>query len=104
MDPTPFQLFNYKNTLKHFNTLIDDNKYVAGDDLTIADISLLASSTVLAINDFKDINDLPKVKSWYERLKNELPYFNEVNGEIPTLFKQLIDQKQPFYQHNKQFK
>ena len=99
MEPTEFQLLNFKNTLKLFNTLIGDKPYVTGNELTIADISLLASTTVLAINDFKDIEELPQLKSWYKRLENELDYFEEVNGDVQDGFKKLIEEKQPFYLH-----
>ena len=97
IDPTPFQVTNYKNTLALFDTLIGDNKYVTGDELTIADISFLATSTVLTINEFKDIDQLLNLKGWYERLKEELPYFNEVNEDANNLFRTMVENKQIFY-------
>ncbi|XP_054159968.1 uncharacterized protein LOC128958178 [Oppia nitens] len=88
VDPTPFQLTNYKNTIKQMDQLIGDNKYLAGNELTIADISALATSTVFCINDFEDLNDnVSHLKSWYNRLSHELPYFAEVNEPGIALFK-----------------
>lgn len=100
IEPTEQQLIDYKNSLKVFNTLIGDNKYVTGNDVTIADLSLLASTTILSINNFKDIKELPNLKAWYERLTHDLPYFQEVNGDIPQQYRQLIEQKQTFYKQN----
>jgi len=94
VEPTDFQLTTYKSNLKLMDRLIGDKRYLSGDVLTIADISALASSTVLMFNDFQDVNDLPQLKAWYERLEKELPYFNEVNGHIPKIIKKLIALKQ----------
>ena len=101
IDPSESQINNYKNQIKLLDTLIGDQPFVCGSELTIADITLLASSTALSINNFQDIKDLPKVKTWYERLKNCLPYFEEVNGHIPGLYKQFVESKQLFYNPDK---
>jgi glutathione S-transferase len=45
-------------------------KYVAGDQVTIADISLACSMTVLEAIQF-NLNDYSLVKEWYQRFKNE---------------------------------
>lgn len=47
-------------------------KYVAGDDVTIADISLGCSMVVLEAIKF-DLNPYPLVKKWYETYKQENP-------------------------------
>ncbi|CAG2171954.1 unnamed protein product, partial [Oppiella nova] len=60
--PTDQQITNYKNSLKLIDTLIGNNKYVAGGEhLTIADLSVLATTTLLSINDFEDFNDHPNL-------------------------------------------
>ena len=76
--------------MKLLDTLIGDNKYVAGNELTIADLSVLASTTILEINDYKDLNDFPNVKAWFDRLRKELPYYEEVNGDLDKVFQQII--------------
>ena len=97
IEPNEQQITNYKNTLKVFNTLIRDKKYVSGDELTIADLALLSTSTILSINDFQDIKELPNLSSWYERLSKGLPYFEEVSGDVPDQYKQLMRRKQTYY-------
>jgi glutathione S-transferase len=62
------------------DAIIGDNNYVTGDELTIADLSLLASSTVFAIANF-DLSDYKNVENWIKRLQNELDYYEEINGD-----------------------
>ena len=92
-EPTEQQLTNFKNNLKILDTLIGSNKYVAGNDLTIADLSVLASTTILEINDFKDLNEYPNIKRWFDKLRKELPYYEEVNGGVAETFRQMAQKK-----------
>jgi glutathione S-transferase len=62
------------------DAIIGDNNYVTGDELTIADLSLLASSTVFAIANF-DLSGYKNVENWIKRLQNELDYYEEINGD-----------------------
>ena len=92
-EPTEQQVTNFKNNLKLLDTLIGDNKYVAGNELTIADLSIVATITTLAINDFKDLADAPNVKRWLDRLTKELPYYEEINGGVGEAMKERLAQK-----------
>ena len=89
-EPTEQQMTNYKNILKLLDTLIGDNKYVTGDELTIADLSVLASTTVLENTDYKDLADVPNLKAWFDRIRKELPYYEEVNGGVREIVKELV--------------
>jgi glutathione S-transferase len=62
------------------DAIIGDNNYVTGDELTIADLSLLASSTVFAIANF-DLSGYKNVENWIKRLQNELDYYEEISGD-----------------------
>lgn len=58
---------------------VKNNSYVAGDNLTVADFSLI--STVTTIQKFLgqfDAGRFPKLLAWIERMSN-LPYFEEAN-------------------------
>ena len=90
---TEQQLTNFKNNLKLLDTLIGSNKYVAGNDLTIADFSVLASTSVLEIKDFKDLDEYPNVKRWFDGLRKELPYYEEVNRGLAHMFRQKLANK-----------
>ncbi|XP_016958513.1 glutathione S-transferase 1 [Drosophila biarmipes] len=61
-------------------TFLTGHDYIAGNQLTIADFSLVTSITALAV--FVDIDPVkyPKVTAWIKRLET-LPYFEEANGK-----------------------
>jgi glutathione S-transferase len=64
-----------KDTLKQFDTLMMDKKYVAGENLTVADLSLLSTITSLMALDF-DYSSHANVTKWINRLQAELPYYD----------------------------
>ena len=68
----------FNDTMKLLDQLIGNNKYVAGSDLTIADLSVLASTNSLIILDM-DLSPYPNFKTWITGLTEELPYFDEIN-------------------------
>ncbi|CAG2181654.1 unnamed protein product [Oppiella nova] len=88
VEPTESALKNFKKNFNVLNDFIGNNKYVAGNELTIADLSYLATISTLAINDYKDLDEFPNVKNWFFRVQKELPYFDDVNGKVPELWKQ----------------
>ena len=92
-EPTEQQRKNFDNSLKLLDTLIGSNNYVTGDDLTIADLSLFASTTMLGLNDYKDVEEYSNVKAWFQRLQKELPYYEEVNGGVVEHFKARIQEQ-----------
>ncbi|XP_043643103.1 glutathione S-transferase 1-like [Drosophila teissieri] len=71
-------------------TFLTGHDYIAGDQLTIADFSVITSIPALAV--FADIDPVkyPKITAWIKRIE-ELPYFEEACGkgarELDTLFK-----------------
>ncbi|KAL1476402.1 hypothetical protein MTO96_036528, partial [Rhipicephalus appendiculatus] len=77
---------NYVKGLEH---LIGDGKFAVGDTFTLADIAL-TSRVVLAIENFADPAKFPKLASYYERIKREQPYFEEVyRGSIDQVNRNL---------------
>ncbi|XP_055634967.1 glutathione S-transferase 4-like [Toxorhynchites rutilus septentrionalis] len=54
-------------------------RYVAGNGLTIADISMMASASVLVACKFS-LEKFPKVFAWYETCKKELVGYQDVMG------------------------
>ncbi len=91
VEPTEAQVKSFKDNLKLFDTLIGSNRYVATNAVTIADLSLLTTVSNLFLTDY-DITDYPNVKEWFERLKSELSYFEEINGEkLKMQLKEVIE-------------
>ena len=69
-----------QDAIKILDYFLDGHKYVAGDQLTLADFAVLNSLSMLEIIDY-DIAPWKNVKQWYEQLKNELPYYDEVTRD-----------------------
>ncbi|KAL1468332.1 hypothetical protein MTO96_041550 [Rhipicephalus appendiculatus] len=62
-----------ENYVKGLEYLIGDGKFAVGDTFTLADIAL-TSRAVVAIENFVD----PKLSNYYERVKRQQPYFEEI--------------------------
>ena len=67
-----------KDNLKLLEQLIGDKKYLVGDQVTLADLSILASTRGLISMDH-DLTELPNFKRYATTLPNELAYFDEIN-------------------------
>lgn len=86
MEPSEDKVNKYKETLKLIDTLIGDNNYLTGDELTIADLTILATTMGIEGKGFGSAGDsllsgdYPNAKRWIEKLKTELPYYEEING------------------------
>lgn len=59
-------------------TLLEGSTYVAGDELTLADLSIIA--TISSANVLVPIasNRFPKITEWMSRMQ-QLPYYHEAN-------------------------
>ncbi|CAG2170513.1 unnamed protein product [Oppiella nova] len=68
----------FNDTIKLLDQLIGNNKYVAGSDLTIADLSLLATTNTLIVLGV-DVSSYPNFKTWITGLTKELSYFDEIH-------------------------
>ncbi|TMW42678.1 hypothetical protein DOY81_012243 [Sarcophaga bullata] len=71
-----------------FNTFLEGHKFATGDNVTIADISLLASITNFEATTF-DIGKYPNVARWYEECKKVVPGYKE-NLEDWLSFKKYV--------------
>ncbi|XP_060520798.1 uncharacterized protein LOC132698622 [Cylas formicarius] len=60
--------------------ILNKREYVAGKQLTIADLSILATTTTAVAAVPLDENKFPKVSAWLNRLK-QLPYYKKANEE-----------------------
>ncbi|CAG2178744.1 unnamed protein product, partial [Oppiella nova] len=78
VDPPEDKVTNLKNNLKVLDQIIGANHYVTGNQLTIADLSLLATGTYLDWAEL-DISEFTNYKRWYTTVQKELPYFDEIN-------------------------
>ena len=98
------------NALSFFSLFLSEHDYAAGEHMTIADLSLLASassmevrkSTKLQINFILNITfnykqgvapnifkDHPKIKEWIDRCKNQITDYHELNQVGVDIFGQM---------------
>ena len=77
------------DTLKKLESIyLADNKYIAGDNITIADLFAMGEITMVYYTTKFDFDKYPKVKAYIERL-GENPVINKVNQPVITFLDQL---------------
>ncbi|XP_057377264.1 glutathione S-transferase 1-like [Daphnia carinata] len=75
--------------LRFFNMFVSDRDFAAGDHLTIADLSLVASASTMERVNPKIFDDYPKIKEWMERCKNQIPDYHDLNQVGAEIFGQI---------------
>ncbi|SPP80476.1 glutathione S-transferase D2-like [Drosophila guanche] len=66
------------------NTFLEGQKYVAGSQLTIADISILATISTIEAVDF-DLTKYPNVDRWYANAKKVTPGWEETRPGLDIM-------------------
>lgn len=85
------KLKKIEEAMDFLNTVLDNQNYVAGHHLTIADISLIATISTIEVIDI-DINKFPNVKKWIEKAKRTIPGY-DINESGLADFKRFIESK-----------
>ncbi|KAH8370449.1 hypothetical protein KR093_003572 [Drosophila rubida] len=73
-------------------TLLDNNNYVAGTHLTIADFSFITTIVTLMVFLVPDSEKYPKLNAWLKRIK-ELPYYEEASGAGAAQLESMLKSK-----------
>lgn len=85
----PEKLKKVESAMELFDTFLKDSKYAAGNEITLADFSLVASvSTFVGLG--YDISKYPNVAKWFELCKETVPGYslNQAGvDEFVTYFK-----------------
>lgn len=77
--PTAAEVIAYEeNVLNGIEHLVGDGKYVVGDKLTLADLTIISHLVMTLEIDCIDHSKYPKLVSYYKSMKTELPYFEEI--------------------------
>ncbi|XP_048001479.1 glutathione S-transferase 1-1-like [Leguminivora glycinivorella] len=84
------KLQKIEEALKFLDTFLEGQKYVAGPNLTIADLSLIASVSSFEATDI-DFKKYSNVKRWYETVKSTAPGYQEANEKGLEAFKALVN-------------
>lgn len=85
-DPEKFK--KIEEAFEFFNIFLENSKFVAGNHLTIADISLLATVSSYEAASF-DLNKYANVARWYNSVKNSAPG-HEINQAGIEAFKKFF--------------
>ncbi|XP_022208466.2 glutathione S-transferase T2-like [Drosophila obscura] len=87
-----------QNAFELLNTFLEGQAYVAGSQLTIADISILATISTFELVDI-DLKKYPNVARWYANAKKVTPGWEE-NLEGLLSRKQLFEEIKPEFKKN----
>nr|XP_050024352.1 glutathione S-transferase 4-like [Dermacentor andersoni] len=93
--PTTMEIAVFEDTVvKGLEHLIGDGPFAAGDELTLADLCIIANLAVAFTNGFIDLAKFPALLDYYGRVSEALPYFSEVFADAVEIvhrrWKQLI--------------
>uniref|UniRef100_A0A646QF26 GST-D1 n=1 Tax=Hemiscolopendra marginata TaxID=943146 RepID=A0A646QF26_9MYRI len=91
--PGQAELDKINDYLKMLDTILEQTPYAAGEQMTIADISLLVTVTSLEALEIDYESSFPKVYKWVQKLKREIPMYDEVNQPGLDAFTQFIQKK-----------
>lgn len=86
---SPVALDKLKEVAGILDTLLKDKKYFVGDSRTIADLSMYALFTLADLVDF-NWSKYENLNAWYQLIKSELPYDEEINGLPLKTFKERV--------------
>nr|WCC58221.1 glutathione S-transferase [Pharsalia antennata] len=87
----PEKLEKLNEAFKFLDGFLTDSEYAAGDKLTLADLSLVATVSTCEVIGF-DLSPYKNVNRWYAKVKATAPGYEEANGKNVLIFKQLVDQ------------
>lgn len=78
-------------SLKILEKLLATDPFVVGSQLTIADICLALTVSCVEIFTSSFTSDkYPKIWSWLERVRQTIPFFDEMNAEYPHKIRQIM--------------
>ncbi|XP_054711899.1 glutathione S-transferase theta-1-like [Uloborus diversus] len=83
---------NFVKVLKNIEKgFLKDKNYLCGDEISVADIFCSCEIEQPLIIGFDPISEVPRVKSWLERIRRELePHYSEVH-DVTKLIKNAIE-------------
>ncbi|KFM73999.1 Glutathione S-transferase 1, isoform C, partial [Stegodyphus mimosarum] len=90
-DPEKNEVF--KKALGFLDQFLSKKDYVAGNNITLADLSIIASLSFAAELADYSFDEFPKVNAWYQKVKSEIPGYKEINDEPLQQFKQILKSK-----------
>lgn len=84
-DLDPAKLVKIDSTFKLLDTMLEGKEFAAGDNLTLADLTLVASVSTFDAVEY-DISKYKNVASWYQKVKATAPGYKELNEANVKMF------------------
>lgn len=91
-EPDPAKYSKLELGYQILDKYLEDQAWAAGDQLTIADFSLVASVSTIEVVRF-DIAKYPNVSKWLAKAKKTIPKYEELNHAGCLKFKEMYDSK-----------
>ncbi|XP_054159051.1 glutathione S-transferase 1-like [Oppia nitens] len=82
-----------REALQIMDQMLNNQPFLAGNEITLADLSVLASLSLAEVFDYDLIGEYKNVKRWSDGLKRDLPYYDEINKEPIGMFRAHIKSK-----------
>nr|AFK49803.1 glutathione s-transferase d1 [Cryptocercus punctulatus] len=86
----PEKLKKVEEAFQFLDKFLEGQDFVAGNKLTIADLSIIASVSTAEILGF-DVSKYPNVDKWFERSKKIIPGYDELNHAGCLKFREMYD-------------
>nr|WCC58228.1 glutathione S-transferase [Pharsalia antennata] len=87
----PEKLNKLNEAFEFLDGFLANSEFAAGDNLTLADLSLVATVSTCDITGY-DLSSYKNVSRWYDNVKETAPGYEEANGKNLLVFKQLVEQ------------
>jgi len=87
-DKDPAKLEKINDAMKFLDIFLEGKDYAAGDNLTIADLALVASISTYEVVEY-DLSPYKNITRWFAKVKQTAPGYSEDKG--PAEFKKLIE-------------
>ncbi|KAF7278916.1 hypothetical protein GWI33_007862 [Rhynchophorus ferrugineus] len=93
--PSEEAMDKLKEVLGHLDGFLDNQLFVAGSNLTVADFSIIAIISTIDAAGTVDLKTYPNIWMWYQRTKKALEHFGyqDVNQTGATGFGQMYKNK-----------
>jgi len=86
----PEKLKKCEEAMKFLDTFLENSEYAAGNKLTLADLTLVATISTYDVMKF-DLSPYKNVSKWFAKVKQNAPGYEEANGKNVLIFKQMVD-------------
>ncbi|XP_052757501.1 glutathione S-transferase 1 [Galleria mellonella] len=88
--PTPKHIADIEEAYGVVEAYLGNKPYLVGNHLTLADLSLGATTTAMEVIHKVDPKRFPRVTNWVARLQNE-PFFKSINAEGVASFSEILN-------------